>query len=139
MNILTIILNRVYHFLIKTKNQSPFLGTIILVALLLNTLTYFLIMSIGIVNNKGGILYYSIWGIITLLVYLYARKKKYQIKEVKLSTKKSILVAGIFLFTLISFIWCASINRAKLSKQNSNILEKIQKESLERKIRKLFE
>ena len=143
MNILTIILNRVYYFLSKVKNQSPFLGSIILVALLLNALAYTIIIFIDLINDKSNkideILYYSIWGLITVLVYLYARKRKAQIIEVKPSTKLNLLVAGIFLFTLISFIWCTNINREKLSKEKPNISVKPQKESLEGKIRGLFE
>ena len=143
MNILTIILNRVYYFLTKVKNQSPFLGTIILVALLLNALSYAITIFIDLMSDKSNkineLLYCFIWGTITVLVYLYARKRKAQIIELKLPTKLNFLVAGIFLITLISFIWCANINREKLSKENSNILEKPKKESVEGKIRKLFE
>ena len=143
MNILTVILNRVYFFLVKVKNQSPFFGAIVLVSLLLNILLNNLITVIHLLNDKpnkiDGIVYCLIWGIITGLVYFYARKRKTQIEEVKPSTRLNLLVVGVFLFTLISFIWCANINREKLSKENLKTSVKPQKESLEGKIRKWFE
>jgi len=143
MNILIIILNRIYCFLKKVKNQSPFFGTIGLVSLLLNSLVFNIVTFIYILIDKplkiNGIIYFLIWGAFFFTVYLYATKRKAQIIEVKTSTRLNILVAGIFLFTLISFIWCANINREKLSKEKSEILVKPKKESLEGKIRKLFE
>jgi hypothetical protein len=143
MNLLTIILNLVYYFLTKVKNPYPFFGTLILVALMLNTL---LINSIAVVYILGGksnkineLVYFALLALFLTLLYFYAIKRKTQIIEVKPSTKLNFLVAGIFLFTLISFIWCANINREKLSKEKSDILVKLKKESLEGKIRKLFE
>lgn len=143
MNILTIILNRVYCFLTKVKNQSPFFGTVGLVSLLLNSLVFNLVTFIYILNDKSlkinEIVYFFVWGVFSFIVYFYATKRKAEIIEVKPSTKLNFLVGGIFLFTLISFIWCANINREQLSKEKSDNFEKPKKESLEGKIRKLFE
>lgn len=143
MNILTIILNRVYCFLIKVKNPYPFFGALILVALLLNTLLVNLIAVFYIFNDKPNkineFVYFSVLALIFIIVYFYAIKRKNQIIEVKPSPKLNLLVASIFLLTLISFIWCANVNRAKLSKEKPDIILKPQKESLEGKIRKLFE
>lgn len=143
MNILIIIINRVYFFLVKVKNQTPFFGAIVLVSLLLNILLNNLITVIHLLSDKpnkiDGIVYYSIWGVITVLVYFYARKRKAQIEEVKPSTSLNLLVVGIFLFALLSFIWCANINRKKLSEKDLKIGVKSQNESLEGKIRKWFE
>jgi hypothetical protein len=143
MNILTVILNRVYLLLVKVKNQSPFFGAIVLVGLLLNTLAYTLIIFIDLVNDKSNkineIFYYSIWAIITLFVYLYAKERKTQIVEVKLSTKFNFIVLGIYLLTLISVIWCGNLNREKLSKEHPEIGVKPQKKSLEGRIRKWFD
>lgn len=143
MNIFTIILNRTYRFLTKVKNQSPFLGAIIIVGLLLNTLVDILITLVYLLmskSNNNEILYYFIWAVITFLVYLYARKRKTQITEVNLSAKSNFLVAGVFLFALISVIWCGGINRERLSKEKTNTaITKPRKESLERKIRRLFD
>jgi hypothetical protein len=142
MNILTIILNRVYYFLIKVKNRDPFLGTLILVALMLNTLLVNFIAVVYIFREESNkineLLYFVVLALIFTLLYFYAIKRKAQIIEVKPSTRLNFLVAGIFLFTLISFIWCANINREKLSKTKTEIIVKPSKESLEGKIRKLF-
>ena len=112
MNILTVILNRVYLLLVKVKNQSPFFGAIVLVGLLLNVIFDNLITITQLIGDKpnktNGLLYYSTWIIITILVYLFAKKRKTQIVEVKLSTKFNFIVSGIFLLTLISVIWCGN-------------------------------
>ena len=143
MNILNILLNRVYCFLTKVKNQSPFSGTLILVAIVLNTLLVNLLTGYYILIDEphklNGLVYISVFIFILILLYLYAIKIKAQIIEVKYSTKFNFLVAGIFLFTLISFIWCANINREKLSKEKSEIKIESKKGSLEGKIKKLFE
>lgn len=143
MNILTILLNRVYFLLLKAKNQSPFFGAVLIVSLLLNTLLDNIISVIYLLDDKTNktdrIIYYSIWVIITVIVYIYATKRKAQIIKLKSSTKLTLLVVGIFLFTLISFIWCANINREKLDKERSAIEVKSHKKSLEGRIRKWFD
>jgi hypothetical protein len=143
MNILTIMLNRVHLLLTKVNNQSPFLGAILLVALLINLLFDNLITIIYHINDKpnkiNGVLYYLVWGIITLLVYLYARKRKTQIVDIKLSVRYNFVVASIFLFTIIIVIYFGNINREKLSKEKPKIVLKHKKKSLEGRIRKLFE
>ncbi len=143
MNILTIILNRVYILLLKVKNQSPFSGTVLLVALLLNSLVFNLVTFIYVLSDKpliiNKIVYFLTWGIITVFVYIYATKRKAQIIKLKSSTKLTLLVVGIFLFTLISFIWCANINREKLDKERSEIEVQPHKKSLEGRIRKWFD
>jgi len=143
MNILTVILNRVYLLLVKVKNQSPFFGAIVLVGLLLNVIFDNLITITQLIGDKpnktNGLLYYSTWIIITILVYLFARKRKTQIVEVKLSTKFNFIVSGIFLLTLISVIWCGNLNREKLSKEQPEFGVKPQKKSVEGRIRKWFD
>ena len=145
MNILTIILNRVYYFLTKVKNPYPFFGALILVVLLINSLLNNLVTFIYLLNGKPNkineIYYFSILILIFILIYFYAAKRKIQIMETKInfSHKLNFLVAGIFLFTLFSFIWCANVNREKLSKEKPEIIAKPKKESFEGKIRKLFE
>lgn len=145
MNILIIILNRVYYFLTKVKNPYPFFGALILVALLINSLLNNLVTFIYLLNDKPNkineIAYFSILLVIFLLVYFYASKRKIQIVETRINSahKLNLLVAGIFLFTLFSFIWFANVNREKLSKEKPDAIVKPQKESLEGKIRKLFE
>lgn len=143
MNILTVILNRVYCFLTKVKNQSPFLGSVILVALLINSLLNNIVLTVYVFKDKplkdNGLIYFSVLVLILIIVYFYAIKRKNQIVEVKPSPKFNFLVASIFLFTLISFIWIANINRAMLSKEKPDTIVKPQKESLEGKIRNLFE
>jgi hypothetical protein len=143
MNILTVILNRVYLLLVKVKNQSPFFGAIVLVGLLFNVIFDNLITITQLIGDKpnktNGLLYYSTWIIITILVYLFARKRKTQIVEVKLSTKFNFIVSGIFLLTLILVIWCGNLNREKLSKEQTEFGVKPQKKSLEGRIRKWFD
>lgn len=102
MNILTIILNRVYAFLTKVKNQSPFLGTVILVTILINTLLFDLVFFIYIVLDKANkineLVYFLILALIFIFVYLYAVKRRHQIVESNISPslKINFLVIGVF-------------------------------------------
>jgi hypothetical protein len=146
MNYIIIILNRVYFFLVKVKNQSPFLGAVILVSLIISVSLYniqlliytFMIESI-IIDNR---IFFLGMLIIFFILYTYAKKKKTQIMEqnINYATVKNIVVASFFLFTIVSTIFLANINREKISKERQQMQSKqSHKESLESKIRKWFE
>jgi hypothetical protein len=146
MNYIIIILNRVYFFLVKVKNQSPFLGAVILVSLIISVSLYniqlliytFMIESI-IIDNR---IFFLGMLIIFFILYTYAKKKKTQIMEqnINYATVKNIVVASFFLFTIVSTIFLANINREKISKERQQMQSKqSHKESLESKVRKWFE
>ncbi|MBN8786844.1 MAG: hypothetical protein J0I84_07130 [Terrimonas sp.] len=147
MNFLIVILNRVYFFLTKVKNQSPLFGAVTLVTVLISFsilniigLYYaFKIKSVIIVNIP---LFLVLNLLIFIPLYFYANKKKALITEriVPYFKTKNLIVVILFLFTVVSTIYLASINRDKISEQTKKEqYEKPRKESLEGKIRKLFE
>jgi hypothetical protein len=145
MRVLIITLSRVYFLLLKVKNQSPFLGAIIIVTILLNSLLfeiitcYFLLKKHYLIINE--IFYFLTLTLVFLLVYYFANKNKKQIIATNQysSKKNNLLVAGLFIFTLVSFIWSSNINRARIKNTSSETEKKIHKESLEREIRDLFD
>ncbi|MFT4017882.1 MAG: hypothetical protein QM668_13035 [Agriterribacter sp.] len=147
MNFLIVILNRVYFFLTKVKNQSPLFGAVTLVTVLISFsilniigLYYaFKIKSVIIVNIP---LFLVLNLLIFIPLYFYANKNKALITErtVPYFKTKNLIVVILFLFTVVSTIYLASINRDKISEQTKKEqYEKPRKESLEGKIRKLFE
>ena len=146
MNILIVILNRVYLLLTKVKNQSPLLGASILVSLLVGTLisNIFLLIyafkSSPLCNDNW--IDYIVFALIFILVYYYAYKNRQKVINHSLFSglRNNLFVILLYVFTLVSFIFLANINRAKIFSQVHNEQSnKPRKESLEGKIRKWFE
>lgn len=146
MNLLTLIFNRIYFFLNKVKNQSPFIGTLILVTLLVCINIGNIELFVYAFKSEPLVLNYSIEFLIMIVVivllFFYAKNKKHLIiqMDIKSSTIKNFIVAFLFLFTLISFICLANINRIKIFKEQPHSFQnKDKRESIEGKIRKWFE
>ncbi len=146
MNPLTIILNRVFWFLTKVKNQSPLLGASILVSILIGVFLRNVVLLIYVFKKHPLKTYnwldYTIFLLIFLLTYFYARKKKGEIMNNALWSSKgnNLFVVFLYLFIVFSFIFLAKVNRDKIftetKKEQSDLPRK---ESLENKIRKSFE
>lgn len=141
-----IFINRMYHALIKVNNQSPFIGSIVILSLLIscNVLNILLVLQ----SNKESHIIIgkvsSIVFIIILFVILYVTKikSKDKIIDMKFKDVKKInfLVFLSILITLIIFIKLSNINREKMFKglnQDNNTNPK--NESLEGKVRKWFD
>lgn len=146
MNILIVILNRVYLFLTKVKNQSPLFGAVTLVTILisfslLNTIGFYYTSKIEpIIINIPAFIGLSI--LIFIPLFFYSKRNEYLITErvVTSHKTKNLLVIILYLFTFVSTIYLANINRTKIieqTKQEQSIEPR--KESLEGKIRKWFE
>lgn len=141
---LLIILNRMYKLLTKVKNQSPFLGALILVTLLFSFTSlniigfYFMFKHEFFIINIPFFILFNIF--IFILLYFYSRRHIPFIKKGNVSSPsiKNLIVLFIYLFTLISFIFLANINREKILKENKHIPQTEKRESLEGKIRKWF-
>lgn len=146
MNFFIIILNRVYLLLVKVKNQSPLLGSVILVTILIsfNLINifslYYAFKEKPLIVGTPFFLFFNILIFIPLL--FYANRCKLLIIDRKISSpnKKSMLVLLLYLFTILSFIYLANVNRRIISNQYKIIPPTGQeKESLERRIRRWFE
>lgn len=144
MNILILILNRIYFFLSKVKNQSPFLGTIILGTLLITVTLGNIKLAIYAFKPELLTTNYIVEVIIILVVlvflFWFSKKKKSQIikSNIKSPAKNNIIVSFIFLFTVICFILLANINREKIftERKAKFSIEQLEKQkSLERKLR----
>lgn len=146
MNFFIVILNRVYFFLTKIKNQSPLFGASVIVALLIffnigNILLFKYSFSEGYHKINMGIGLFVLL-IVFIGVFLFAKSRKMDIinGNLEVSTFKKFLIIAIFLFTIISFVFLANINRQKIFKEQENTQSnEPKKESLEGKIRKWFE
>lgn len=146
MNILIVILNRVYLFLTKVKNQSPLFGASgILMLLIYATLNNLLLFVYAFKSYPLKIEYYIDFiemGLIFIGIYYYAYKNKEKVINHSLFSglRNNLFVILLYVFTVVSFVFLANINRAKIfsqvHKEQSN---KPRKESLEGKIRKWFE
>lgn len=146
MNFLIVILNRVYFYLTKVKNRSPLLGAVVLVTILISFSILNVIGFYHLFEFEPLLVNIPLFLIANLLIfislYFYAHKSKVLIAERVIPSfkTKNLLVAILFLLTLISTIYLASVNRDKISKQTKNDQsEKPRKQSLEGKIRNWFE
>lgn len=145
MRYIILILNRVYWFLTLVKNPSPFLGAIILVTLLIGVsirnllLVFYFFESEPMITNIG--IDFLILVVIFFFIYWFSIKNKEHIEadRVNYSKFQNWFVCFLFLFTLVSFVFLANLNREKIFRENSGkISKKPQKESLEVTIRKMF-
>ena len=146
MNFLIIILNRVYLLLTKVKNQSPLFGAACLVTILisfslLNIIGLYYVFKITPVMI-GTPLFIGLNVLIFIPTFYYAKKHETKItnKEIPSAGIKNAIVIFLYLFTVISTVYLADINRNKISIKNKK--EKIKaprKESLEGRIRKWFD
>ncbi|WP_209332999.1 hypothetical protein [Lunatimonas salinarum] len=145
MRYMVLILNMVYWFLTSVKNPSPFLGAVILVTLLIGVslrnllLTFYAFKPEPMITNNGRD--FLILGVVFILMYWFSTKKRDQIEAARVEATKlqSWVIALLFISTLVAFILLANVNREKIFNQvDSNSLNKLQKESLEAKIRKWF-
>lgn len=146
MNFLIIILNRIYFFLIKVKNQSPIFGAVTLVTVLISFSLLNIIGFYYAFKIEPFIINIPLFVLVSILIFIplffYTSKRKLMIteKSITFPNTKNIIVSMLFLFTLVSTIFLANINREKISQQSKKVKSiKPQKESLEGKIRKWFE
>lgn len=146
MNFLIIILNRVYVLLTKVKNQSPLFGAITLVTILID---FSLLNIVGFYSSfkiepiTVNIPVFIALSILTFVpLFFYSKKNESLITEKIIPSHKTnnLLVIILYLFTFVSTIYLANINRTKIlgqAKKEQSI--KPRKESLEGKIKKWFE
>ncbi len=120
MNLIIIILNRVYCALKIVNNQSPLFGSVILVTLLIGVnitnvidLIYAFKTEPSIIGLYGPLLFIIP---VFIILYKFANRQMEKITNVKLHTEtwKNIVVGLLFLLTLILFIILSNINRAKI-------------------------
>lgn len=146
MHFLIVILNRVYLLLTKVKNQSPLFGAVTLVTILidfslLNIAGFYSVFRTEPIKvNIPAFIGLSILTFVPL--FFYSKRNEYLITERVITSHKTknLIVIILYLFTFVSTIYLASINRTKIieqTKQEQSIKPK--KESLEGKIRKWFE
>lgn len=144
MNFLIILLNCIYLFLTKVKNQSPFFGSVIFVTILisfsfLNIIGLYYMFKIE--SFRINIPLFLVLNIfIFIILYFYASKNKVLITERAISSVKiNILVLIFILFTIMSTLYLANNNRSKMpSEKVKKISDKPHKQSLESKIKKWF-
>jgi hypothetical protein len=145
MNFLTLLINRIYYFLAnKTKNQSPFLGAVILVSVI----GYFLFCSLVLLIYLFSEQFVRISHFVHLLIGLcffvalnyYSRKMKSQIMygEPKRLKRTNYLVVAFCLVVMFLFISLANVNRSKIFAQTKARTDEAKKDSLEERVRKLF-
>ena len=146
MNILLIILNRIYLVLSKTKNQSPLLGSSILVSILIgiscNNIFLFIFSFKSEPLKFNNWLYYILTIFIFLIINNYSKNNEQIIinKSMFSKSRNNLLVILLFIFTMVSFILLGNINREKISKlKKHSEIQGIKKPSLEGKIRKWLE
>jgi hypothetical protein len=146
MNFLIIILNRVYLFLTKVKNQSPLFGSVTLVTIvisfsLLNLIGFYFVFKVEpLTVNLPLFLASNV--LIFIPLYFYARRNIVLITERTIPSfkVKNMVVVILFLFTVASTIYLANINRGKIfTQKQKEQTDKPRKESLENKIKKWFE
>lgn len=141
MNYLTLIFNRVYFFLTKIGNQSPFIGTVILVSLLVIVFVNNIKLSFYALGKSYVLLdekiEYFIMAVIFVLLYFYAKNRRQQIiNNIKTEKIKDVIIISLFIVSATIYIFLANINRQKIFKER----EKIQsdnfpkKESIEGKV-----
>ena len=146
MNILIVILNRVYLFLTKVKNQSPLFGAcgilmLLIYATLNNLILFFYAFKSYPLKIKNYIDFIEM-GLIFIAIYYYAYKNKQKVINHSLfsGVRNNLFVILLYIFTVVSFIFLANINRQKIFEQTKKEQSiKPRKESLEGKIRKWFE
>jgi hypothetical protein len=145
MNILILILNRVYHFLTIVNNQSPLLGTVGIVMLLIySTLNNILLLIYSFKPNpfvSENYIDFIEMVLIFILLFFYCKKNKEKIiNHSKFSNlKNSLFVIILYLFTIVSFVFLAKINREKIfNVQEKKDIQGAKKKSLEGRVRQWF-
>jgi len=116
----TIILNRLFHFLTKVNNPAPLHGAVMLMVILLILigdsfrLFIYAFQPEPLISNKYA--YLPIAVVLYFLINAYAKKNIEAIidHEVRFALRKNLLVALIFITVTVSFIWLANINREKI-------------------------
>lgn len=145
MRYIILILNRVYWFLTLVKNPSPFLGAVILVTLLIGVsirnllLVFYSFKSEPMITNIG--IDFLILVVVFIFMYWFSMKNKELIKAARVNYSKfqNWFVCFLFLFTIVSFILLANLNRKKIFDQiDSSYSNDPQIESLEGEIRNWF-
>ena len=146
MNFLIIILNRVYLLLTKVKNQSPLVGAALLVTLLVNLNLLNLLEFYFAFKPEPVIVNTYLFLLLGLLIFIplfhYAKKHETKItnNEIASAGVKNVIVIFIYLFTVVSTVNLADINRNKISiKNKKERIKAPRKESLEGEIRKWFD
>lgn len=141
-----IFINRMYYALKKVNNQSPFIGSIVILSLLIscNVLNILLVLQS---NRESHIIIgkiSSIFFIIVLYFIIYGTKIKSKAKIINMKFKDvkkiNFFVFLSILITLIMFIKLSNVNRQKIFKglnQENNTNPK--SESLEGTERKWFD
>ncbi|WP_156131533.1 hypothetical protein [Pedobacter kyungheensis] len=141
MNVLILVFNRVYFVLQKVGNQSPFIGAVILVTLLISSIVFSIWLSVFAFKVEAlhllGSRYFSIIFIIFIILYLFANKHKEKITNdsIEVSPIKGIYVLSLFILALLAFIFLSNINREKMKGRNISV-NKGKYPSIERDISK---
>lgn len=146
MNPLIVILNRVYLFLTKVKNQPPLFGAVCISTLLLYATLNNLVLLVFAFKTSSliisGYVDFIEIAIIFSLVYYYAVKKKKQIVDPNLFSgiRNNLFVVFVIIFTVVSFVFLANFNRNKIFIQKrKEQSDHPRKQSLESRIKKWFE
>jgi magnesium-transporting ATPase (P-type) len=129
--------------LCKVKNQSPLLGTSILLSLLIILNFMNVVLAIYAPRKEysllNPIIYYGLFFVINVLMYLYANKKKHLIIKNNIVPKwKDWTVFLLFVVSTICFIYLVNINRQKIfsnRKAKYPTEQPIKQNSLESKLR----
>jgi hypothetical protein len=145
MNVLVLVFNRMYFILQKVGNQSPFLGAVILVTILISSVILSIWLGVFAFRDEALHIqsgtYFLIIVVVFTLLYLFANKYKEKIicYNIDVPRLKNIYVLSLFIVALGTFIFLSNINRAKIFKERSTLINRNKKESLESEIRKWLE
>lgn len=135
--LINIFINRIYHALVKVDNPSPFIGSVILLSIVifLNLINIMLIIKS---NGESYLIFskfYSLIFLLILFVILYKLKMKSKEKiinlEFKNAKKINLGVSLIIIITLILFVHFSNINREKIFNKSNENNSKHKNESLE--------
>ena len=141
---LIIILNRVYFLLTRVNNQSPFLGAVILVTLLISSMILSIWLGVfafkDVALHMQSVTYFLIIFIVFTLLYLFARKnkEKFIFHNVNGSVLKNIYVLSLYIVAFGTFIFLSNVNREKIFKNRGTSIIKSKNQSLESDIRTWF-
>jgi hypothetical protein len=144
MNFLALIINRVYFILQKVGNQSPFLGAVILVTLLISSVILSIWLGVFAFKDKAlhipnGTYFLIIFVVFTLL-YIFANEYKEKITSYSSGVPRvnNIYVLILYIVALGTFIFLSNINRQKVFQERKDVplIKDNTKQSLESKVRK---
>ncbi|MBE5318636.1 hypothetical protein IM793_05685 [Pedobacter sp. MR2016-19] len=130
MKIVVLILNRVYSFLEKVGNQSPLLGAVILVTILISSIILSISLCVFAFKDKAlhirsGTYFLIIFGVFILL-YLFANRYKEKITSYNIGVQRinNIYVLIIYVVALGTFIFLSNINRQKIFKDRGALINR---------------